>query len=326
MEKFRAELLTMISDLGSEVVNRVDIAISIISNNYIITEDTTKEIIVYDDVNERLLKQYLASLRLEGKSNRTVEQYMYAIKDMYQTINKSITDIKTNDIRFYLATYQSQNKISQISLDNKRRYLSAFFSWLCAEEHIIKNPMLRIKRIKGCKKVKQAFSEEELTKLRDSVTAIRDKALLEFVLSTGCRVSEVSNVDISDLDVDNCECTVIGKGNEERVVYLSEKCMYYLKEYIKSRTDINSALFIGRCDQRLSKDSIEQLMKKWGNTSKVTNVHPHRFRRTMATNAINRGMPIQCLQKILGHKSLNTTMIYCNIDSNKVKLEHKRVS
>lgn len=326
MERFRNELFAILGDLDKQTINTIDNALSCLFKHYTVSERVSNEIAEYEDINGKLTKLYVASLRLEGKSERTINQYVYAIEGMVEAINKVIPDITTNDIRYYLASYQTTNNVSQITLDNKRRYLSAFFAWLTVEEYIVKNPMLRIKRVKCCKKVKKPFTEEQITKIKDSLKTPREKALIEFCLSTGCRVSEISDLNINNVDIDRRECVVLGKGNEERVVYLSEKCVYYLKQYFKTRTDTNIALFVGKRKQRLSKDSIECLMRKIGARNNIEKVHPHRFRRTFATNAINRGMSIQCLQKILGHKSLNTTMIYCNIDTEQVKMEHRKVA
>ena len=217
-EKFRIELLTMVDKfIGKEMVGILDRCLTKLFTKYDIVEKST-EICVLDKQNERIVKTYIASLRLEGKSETTIKQYYDAINHMLLDINKNICDITTNDIRFHLANYQERHNVSNTTVDNKRRFLSAFFKWLTIEEIIEKNPMLRIKKIKDKYVYKKSFNDEEIEKLKDNAESIRDKALIEFLLSTGCRVSEVVQTDLNDIDFIKGECTVIGKGNKERVV------------------------------------------------------------------------------------------------------------
>lgn len=324
MEKFRTELITFVGKIvGVDAADKVDRFLTKLLVKYEITEKST-EIVEYEcDGNIRIVKQYIASLRLEGKSEKTLEQYARAIKKMLEAIRKPIGEITTNDIRFHLANYQSTG-VSKRTLDNERRFLSAFFAWLTVEEIIDKNPMLRIKRVKQDRVLKKPFTDEEIEKIRECATKKKEKALVEFLLSTGCRVSEVSGVKIKDIDFDKLECTVFGKGSKERKVYISERCMYYLNKYLDGRKE--GYLFTGKKDRMLKKSGIESMLKKIGEKAGVDKVHPHRFRRTFATNALNKGMPIQHVQKLLGHSSMDTTMIYCVVDMDTIKMEHKKVS
>ena len=249
---------------------------------------------------------------------------------MFTEIEKNVIDITKNDIRYHLAKYQTTRKVKNVTVDNRRRNLSSFFSWLTKEEYIDKNPMLRIAKIKSEIEVKIPFSDNDLERLRVSASITRngkrDRALIEFLMSTGCRVSEVVELDLTNVDFLKGECIVHGKGNKDRKVYISDKCMYYLNEYLTTRKFQSNILFTSKTGGRWSEQSIESIIRTIAQKAKVENAHPHRFRRTFATNALNRGMPVQHLQKILGHNSLDTTMIYCQIDDELIKFEHKKVA
>ena len=266
-------------------------------------------------------------MRLEGHSDRTLEQYRDAVVKLLEDIPKDFAEIRTNDIRFHLAKYQSTHKVSSVTVDNKRRFLSTFFAWLTAEEIISKNPMLRIKRIKQKKVDKKPFSAAEMEKIRDCLKTSREKALVEFMLSTGCRVSEVAHLRMENIDFRTGECTVLGKGNKERTVYISDNAMYYLQRYLAERSwNASSPLFLNKRGTGMSKCSIEHLVRQIGRRAGVEKVHPHRFRRTMATNAAKRGLPIQYIQAILGHSKIDTTMIYCSVSKESVKEAYFKVA
>ena len=264
-------------------------------------------------------------------SEGTLEQYALAIDMLLADIGKRLPDIKTNDIRYHLAMYQTTRNVEKATVDNRRRNLSAFFSWLAKEEIIIKSPMIRIAKIKSEVKVKLPFSDDDIEKMRCATMVTRnskrDRALIEFMLTTGCRVSEIVNLDISHVNFLREEAIVKGKGNKERKVYISRTAMHYLQEYISDREiNADSPLFANKSGKRWSKQSIEKLIKSIAKKVEVDNAHPHRFRRTFATNALNKGMPVQCLQKILGHQSLDVTMRYCTVDDDTARIEHRRVA
>ena len=327
-EKFRTELLAILyKKMGKEQISEVDMALSALFCRYNVVEQCTDLVPVNERGNEKILKTYIASMRLEGHSDRTLDQYRDAVVKLLVDIPKNFADIRTNDIRFHLAKYQSTHNVSPVTVDNKRRFLSTFFAWLTAEEIIPKNPMLRIKRIKQKKSDKKPFSAEELEKVRDSLQTTKEKALVEFLLSTGCRVSEVANLQICNVDFRAGECTVLGKGNKERTVYISDNAMYYLQKYlVERRFSADDPLFLNDRGKAMSKCSIEQLMHKIGKQAGVEKVHPHRFRRTMATNAMMRGLPIQYIQAILGHSKIDTTMIYCSVSKESVKAAYLKVA
>jgi site-specific recombinase XerD len=264
-------------------------------------------------------------------SEGTLEQYALAIDMLLADIGKRLPDIKTNDIRYHLAMYQTTRNVEKATVDNRRRNLSSFFSWLAKEEIIIKSPMIRIAKIKSEVEVKLPFSDDDIEKMRCATMVTRnskrDRALIEFMLTTGCRVSEIVNLDISHVNFLREEAIVKGKGNKERKVYISRTAMHYLQEYISDREiNADSPLFANKFGKRWSKQSIEKLIKSIAKKVEVDNAHPHRFRRTFATNALNKGMPVQCLQKILGHQSLDVTMRYCTVDDDTARIEHRRVA
>lgn len=325
-EQLRQELLrTVMRVLGEEASNRLDMVFSVILHKYNV-ENKQTEVAIYDDSNMRIVKNYIAALRLEGKSEKTIDQYYRIVCNFLKAIGKHIKKILTGDIRYYLARYLTDRKVQKSTLDNQRRGLSAFFGWLATEGYIDKNPMLRVKRIKADYKIKKAFSDMEVEQLREAANTAKEKALIEFLLSTGCRVTEVSRLHVQDIDFSKKECVVYGKGNKERKVYLTDKCLFYLNLYLTTRNEESTSLFTNRNHYGMTKGNIETLLRKIGKRAGVDKVHPHRFRRTFATNAINKGMPVQYVQKILGHKSLNTTMIYCNLDEDNIKMEHRRVA
>ena len=270
------------------------------------------------------LKKFIATKRLEGVSENTLDQYHRAICKLFESIKKPLDKINTDDIRYYLSNYNEERNVSNVTLNNMRKYFSTFFQWCLDEDLIEKNPMRRIKTIKQIKTIKEPFSDIEMERIRRASKGIRNKALIEFLYSTGCRVSEVVGLDIKHVDFVHNSVIVNGKGNKQREVYISDKAMYWLNEYIRSRKDKNSALFIGKGQKRLQKSGIEAALRKIGADASVEKVHPHRFRRTIATNLINKGMPVQEVQQILGHSKIDTTMLYCKIDKNNVQSSHRK--
>ena len=325
-EKFRVELLTMLDKrMSKELVSVVDMALTALFQKYDVSEACT-ELAVCDDSNERIINTYIASMRLEGRSEKTLKQYYDALTKLLDEIPKSIKDIRTNDIRYHLAHYQATHKVSNATVNNRRKFLSAFFVWATREDIVDKNPMLKINSIKEKYVTKKPFSDIELAKIRDALEDNREKALVEFLLSTGCRVSEVAGLNVGNIDFRTGECVVLGKGNKERTVHLNNKSMYYLQRYIGGFVDADRPLFMNARGRGMTKQNIEELMRIIGKRAGVSKVHPHRFRRTMATNAMKRGMPVQYIQVILGHSKLDTTMIYCIYDKEVVKAEYLKVA
>ena len=325
-EKLRKELSMLATKfMSNDQIQLFDICVTGLLHEYEISAKQT-EIIACDNKNDKYIKTYIATLRLEGKSEGTIKQYFDAIQAMLSDIDKNLCDITTNDIRFHLSNYQAHHNVSNTTVDNKRRFLSAFFRWLTVENIIPKNPMLQIKKVKDKYCCKKIFTDEELERMRNHTCDIIDRALMEVLLSTGCRVSEVSQANITDIDFAKGECVVTGKGNKERIVYINDKAMYYLQQYLNTRSDHTSPLFINCRGNRMSKETIRKRLNKISQVSHVSHVHPHRFRRTMATTLCKHGMSVKYIQKILGHTKIETTMIYCMINNDLVRAAYKQIA
>jgi len=313
----------LIGKADESVINLVQDVLIIELNNYEVQERCT-DIIVHDDTIEDVLKKFVATKRIEGIADSTLKRYIDINKALLDFLGKPLSDITTYDIRFYLSMRREIGKVSNRSLDGMRRCYSSFFSWLTAEGIINQNPCAALAQIKYKKTVKKPYSAIELEKLREACDNKRDLALVDFLYSTGCRVTEVSQLDITDFDFENMQCTVLGKGNKERIVYLTEVAMMHLQEYIAERKDFTEALFVGKGAKRLSKNGIEALLRRLGKKANVENVHPHRYRRTLATNLLDRGMNIQDVATILGHADLKTTQIYCYISQVNVQNAYRK--
>ena len=309
--------------LDSQQLQAVQDALCIQLGNYEVQERCT-EIAVTDNTPDAMLARYVATKRIEGKAESTLRRYWEQNLKLIQFLQKPLHEITTDDIRFYMAYRRQQGRVSNRTLDGMRRCYRSFFSWLSAEGIISRNPCAALNQIKSRKQIKKPYSAVELELIRKSCTDDRDLALVEFLYSTGCRVSEVSELDTVDIDMTTGECIVIGKGNKERTVYLTDVAMLHLQTYLNSRTDNSIALFAGKGTPRLTKGGIETLLKRIGRAAGVENVHPHRFRRTLATNLLDRGMNIQDVAMILGHADLKTTQIYCYITQTNVKSAYRK--
>lgn len=278
------------------------------------------------DENKNMINSFISSKQVEGCSERTIKYYKEIIEKFVNSFDKSIKQISTNDIRNYLSNYKDNSSCGSTTIDNIRRVLSSFFSWLEDEDYIIKSPVRRIHKIKTAVVVKEVLTDENLEKLRDECENIRDLSLIELLISTGMRVGELVNLNINSLNFEDRSCIVLGKGNKEREVYFDAKTKLHLKEYISKRNDSNEALFVSMKEphQRLSISGIELIIRTLGINSNINKVHPHKFRRTLATMAIDKGMPVEQVQKLLGHVKIETTMNYALVNQSNVKISHRR--
>ena len=269
---------------------------------------------------------FVSAKRVEGCSERTLNYYKTTIDNMLNSVNKKVNNIETDDLRKYLADYQLNNQCSKVTIDNVRRILSSFFAWLEDEDYIIKSPTRRIHKIKTMKTVKETYSDEELEEMRDSCEEIRDLALIDFLSSTGVRVGELVNLNIKDIDFENRSCVVLGKGSKQREVYFDARTKIHLQNYLSTRIDNNHALFVSLLHpfNRLKISGVEIRLRELGNKININRVHPHKFRRTMATKAIDKGMPIEQVQVLLGHSKIDTTLEYAMVNQNNVRNSHKR--
>lgn len=276
--------------------------------------------------NCQYMEMFLTAKRIEGCSERTLQYYRMTIEHMICKVQIPLRKVTTEDLRQYLSDYQQINDCSKVTVDNIRRNISSFFSWLEEEDYILKSPMKRIHKIKSKVVVKEVISDECIETLRDGCSNLRDKAIIDLLYSTGIRVGELVNLNIADVDFEERECVVFGKGDKERRVYFDAKAKIHLKEYLESRTDNNPALFVtldAPCN-RLRISGVEIRMRELGRKLNVDKLHPHKFRRTMATRAIDKGMPIEQVQKILGHSQIDTTMQYAIVNQLNVKAAHRK--
>ena len=276
--------------------------------------------------NHEYLRLFLEAKSIEGCSPRTLQYYEVTVQHLFAAVNMPVRKMTTERMREYLSDYQQRRNCSKATIDNIRRNISSFFSWLEEEDHILKSPMRRIHKIKTKKTVKEVISDEDIEKLRDSCTSLRDLAMIDLLYSTGIRVGELVRLNIEDVNFESRECVVFGKGDKERRVYFDAKTKIHLKNYLESRRDTNRALFVSLLApyNRLAISGVEIRLRKMGRMLNLKSIHPHKFRRTMATRAIDKGMPIEQVQKILGHSQIDTTMQYAIVNQNNVKMSHQK--
>ena len=275
---------------------------------------------------QNLVDLFLAAKRIEGCSEKSLKYYESTIMAMLDELHKEVKQIDTDDIRSYLTEYQARKKSSKVTIDNIRRILSSFFSWLEDEDYILKSPVRRIHKVKTGTNIKETYSDEALELMRDSCTELRDLAMIDMLASTGMRVGEMVLLNREDVNFNERECVVFGKGDKERIVYFDARTKIHLQNYLQSRTDDDSALFVSlqAPHNRMSIGGIEVRLRQMGRRLGLTKVHPHKFRRTLATMAIDKGMPIEQLQQLLGHKRIDTTLQYAMVKQSNVKIAHRK--
>lgn len=279
-----------------------------------------------NDEERDFLAVYIAAKRVEGCSDKTLHYYEASITNALNSIQKPVRQITTDDLRLYLDTYQQRNNAGKVTIDNIRRVLSSFFSWLEDEDYILKSPVRRIHKVKTGKTVKETYSDEALEIMRDHAENIRDLAIIDLLASTGMRVGELVQLNRDDIDFENRECIVFGKGDKERKVYFDARAKIHLQNYVNSRSDDNPALFVTLLQpfNRLKISGVEIRLRELGRKLNIPKVHPHKFRRTLATMAIDKGMPIEQVQHLLGHQSIDTTMVYAQVNQSNVKNSHRK--
>lgn len=294
---------------GYEIQRRTDSA----------TEDASTE-------NTRLTNAFLSAKRIEGCSEKSLSYYRKTIETMSEEIGKGITHITTNDLRSYLTDYQTERKSSKVTIDNIRRILSSFFSWLEDEDYILKSPVRRIHKVKTAVTIKETYTDEALETMRDHCDSLRDLALIDMLASTGMRVGELVLLNRDDINFEERECVVFGKGSKERMVYFDARTKIHLQNYLTQRTDSNNALFVSLKApyERLQIGGVESRLRELGKRLSLPRVHPHKFRRTLATMAIDKGMPVEQLQRLLGHQRIDTTLQYAMVKQSNVKIAHRK--
>ena len=276
--------------------------------------------------NAELLGAFISSKKVEGCSDKTIHYYKSSIEKLIAAVKKNVCEVATNDIRCYLAEQQEQRGLSKVTIDNLRRIYSSFFSWLEDEDYITKSPVRRIHKVRTDALVKEVLTDENIEVLRDSCQELRDIAMIDLLLSTGMRVGELVKINREDIDFQERQCVVFGKGNKEREVYFNARTKIHLKRYLEQRTDANSALFVSlhAPNTRLTISGVEVRLRQLGKKVNLNKVHPHKFRRTLATMAIDKGMPIEQVQKMLGHVKIDTTLHYAMVNQANVKIAHRK--
>ena len=312
-----------VDELAPELAGRIRDKMTLVLSRYEVTERETR-LTVYDDTNNRLVKRYVGCLRIDGKSEKTIQQYARTCRKLAEATGKKYTDIGVYDIRMFLAL-EKERGLSNTTVENTRANLSAFFQWLTLEEEIDKNPCMKIKPIKCVKEVKLPFTDVEIDDMRTTCETLKERALIEVLLASGVRVSELSNMDITDINFNELKVHVrFGKGAKERITYLTPVARQHLKKYLASRNDVVPALFTNAKGDRLQSSGIQFILKQIEKRSGVSNVHPHRFRRTFATKLAARGMDIQEIKVLLGHSDINTTLTYVYTNDAQIKSSYAK--
>lgn len=310
----------------TETYNHLNSFITIKLNGYKLVKEETGIVKYEMSKNQQWFKMFFISKKLQGLSDRSLKYYRQELEKVFFKINKNLDEITTDDIRYYLACYQLGGTANSTTIDNVRRILNTFFQWLEDEEYVAKNPVKKIKKVKQEKKLKKAFSFDEIEKLKLGCKTKREIALVEFLLSTGVRADELVNSKLADLDIENGQLKVLGKGNKQRIVYLNSSAKVRLIDYLKSRKGDSKYIFSG--EQRpydgITADHLRKIIRDIGKNVGVKDVHPHRFRRSCATVAHRRGMPIEEIQKMLGHEDIGTTQIYVQVDTEDVRKSHQK--
>ena len=312
----------MIPALNNEQLSQLRKVMEFTFRNICVTEKEQTE----QQVDDRIVEKFLAAKRVEGCSDKSIHYYHSTLNNALRKVGKDVKHITTDDLRAYLDEYQQTSGASRVTVDNIRRILSSFFSWLEDESYIIKSPVRRIHKVKTGKTVKETYTDEALERMRDYCDTARDLAIIDILASTGMRVGELVKLNRSDIDFQNRECVVTGKGNKQRKVYFDARTKIHLQNYLSERTDDNEALFVTLLApyNRLQISGVEIRLRQLGRELNIHKVHPHKFRRTLATMAIDKGMPIEQVQHLLGHQSLDTTLQYAMVNQANVKLSHRK--
>ncbi|MCR4826605.1 MAG: tyrosine-type recombinase/integrase [Bacteroidales bacterium] len=313
----------MLGVLNNEQLGQLRKVLEYTFRNVSVTERNSE---AAESSNPTLIENFIAAKKVEGCSEKSIAYYKSTINNALGKIEKEVVHITTDDLRNYLNTYQEESGASKVTVDNIRRILSSFFSWLEEENYIVKSPVRRIHKVKVGKTVKETYTDEALEQMRDHCATTRDLALIDLLASTGMRVGELVRLNKSDIDYQNRECIVTGKGDKQRRVYFDARTKIHLQKYVNSRTDANEALFVSLLApyDRLQISGVEIRLRQLGRSLNIPKVHPHKFRRTLATMAIDKGMPIEQVQHLLGHQSLDTTLQYAMVNQNNVKLSHHK--
>ncbi len=323
-EEFIMEIMQqMLTYLDSAQIKQLEQVMERVLFRYEVCEASGED---DEDDSSDILSKFISAKRVEGCSEKTLKYYQTTIETMMSEMDKNVRHIVTEDLRKYLTEYQTRKGSSKVTIDNIRRILSSFYSWMEDEDYIVKSPVRRIHKVKTTSNIKETYTDEDLEKMRDYCKECRDLAMIDMLASTGMRVGEMVLLNREDIDFSERECVVLGKGDKERIVYFDARAKLHLQEYLESRTDNNSALFVTlrAPHERMQIGGIEHRLREIGNELNISKVHPHKFRRTLATMAIDKGMPIEQLQRLLGHQRIDTTLQYAMVKQSNVKTAHRK--
>lgn len=312
----------MLPYLNNSQIEKLQAVMQYVLFSYDVIENDNKN----TSTGQNFVELFLAAKRIEGCSEKSLKYYQATIESMISVVGKSVKTITTDDIRTYLTEYQSKKKSSRVTIDNIRRILSSFFSWLEDEDYILKSPVRRIHKVKTISNIKETYTDEAMELMRDECSEVRDLAIIDMLASTGMRIGEMVRLNREDINFNERECVVFGKGDKERIVYFDARTKIHLQTYLNSRSDDNAALFVSLKSpfERITIGGIEARLRKFGKQLGLQKVHPHKFRRTLATMAIDKGMPIEQLQQLLGHKRIDTTLQYAMVKQSNVKIAHRK--
>lgn len=334
-------VMTVYPYVGEDDLQNIKMQFDILLHDYDVRKMSTELTVYQGDVNDEMLVRFLRAKVAKGLSKKTITFYRSSIKNTLRKIGKPYNEVNADDIRYYIAYRLSVDDVSKVAVGNEMRNLSSFYTWLQTEEILLKNPFNKVDTIKATKKKKKAFTQLDVEKIRAGCRTKKELAIVEMLLSTWCRVTELANIKISDIK-DN-KCTVLGKGDKYREVYINAKAKIALSMYLAERKDDNPYLFPGRktghnrsgsdwhtdsknvdTHKATSTYMIEKAVREIGIRAGVENVHPHRFRRTGATMALRAGMPLLTVSKLMGHESIETTQIYLDISDEELEASHEK--
>ena len=298
----------------------------------VLYHSTSEDALADTKTNLEIYDEYIAAKKFEELSDKTLRSYGFVIRKFLRSLRKSCLEVSREEAYNYLSRYKTEHQCSPRTLNNMRRYLLSFYNYLYQKDMIKRNPFKAISSIKEPKTIRKAFTVTEIEILRDNIDDMRDRAIIEVLYATGIRIHELCNLNKDEI-MENNSIVIRGKGNKERVVYFNDVCMYHIKKYLKSRTDHHKALFISKRKQRNKKGhliykrvtvgSIEKTLQKYGEAYNIY-VHPHKFRRTLISKALDHGMPLQEVQIIAGHSSPNTTMTYADLNQDMIRMDFLR--
>lgn len=311
---------------SNELVILNNVLQKVLTNYSISSDGELYEDIPYTELNKQLLTKFIEDKRLFGLSEKTLMYYQEELTRFLEWIKMGADSVTTEDIRYYFSYLMETRKVNSTTIDNTRRIFNTFYNYCVVNGLLYSNPCKKIDKIKGKKKIKKPFSNMEIIVMRDHFKDIREEATFELLLSSGMRVGELTLLNKTDLNMEDLTVIVTGKGNKQRECFFSELAKYKIQKYLETRDDDNPALFVSLNSpfNRLKISGLSRSLRELGDRAGVNQVHPHRFRRTFATKLLHKGVPIDQIQKFLGHSQIETTQLYASSNDEEIEYNHKR--